>query len=73
MLVYFYVVPEAVFVPFHYFFYIFFVALISTILSSRNSVSAPLLLILLVYYSGEGNGTPLQYSCLANPMDGGAW
>ena len=23
--------------------------------------------------SGEGNGKPLQYSCLANPMDGGAW
>ena len=23
--------------------------------------------------SGEGNGTPLQYSCLANPMDRGAW
>ena len=23
--------------------------------------------------SGEGNGTPLQYSCLGNPMDGGAW
>ena len=22
---------------------------------------------------GEGNGTPLQYSCLANPMDGGSW
>ena len=22
---------------------------------------------------GEGNGTPLQYSCLQNPMDGGAW
>ena len=22
---------------------------------------------------GEGNGTPLQYPCLANPMDGGAW
>ena len=22
---------------------------------------------------GEGNGTPLQYSCLENPMDGGAW
>ena len=21
----------------------------------------------------EGNGTPLQYSCLENPMDGGAW
>ena len=23
--------------------------------------------------SGEGNGTPVQYSCLKNPMDGGAW
>ena len=22
---------------------------------------------------GEGNGTPLQYSCLENPMDGGPW
>ena len=27
----------------------------------------------LQYCSGEGNGTPLQYSCLENPMDGGAW
>ena len=23
--------------------------------------------------SGEGNGNPLKYSCLENPMDGGAW
>ena len=22
---------------------------------------------------GEGNGTQFQYSCLENPMDGGAW
>ena len=22
---------------------------------------------------GEGNGHPLHYSCLENPMDGGAW
>ena len=22
---------------------------------------------------GEGNGNPLQYSCLENPMGGGAW
>ena len=22
---------------------------------------------------GEGNGNPLQYSCLENPMDNGAW
>ena len=24
-------------------------------------------------YPGEGNGSPLQYSCLENPMDRGAW
>ena len=24
-------------------------------------------------FNGEGNGTPLQYSCLENPMDRGAW
>ena len=24
-------------------------------------------------YPGEGNGHPLQYSCLGNPMDRGAW
>ena len=23
--------------------------------------------------TGEGHGNPLQYSCLENPMDGGAW
>ena len=28
---------------------------------------------LLYLKCGEGNGTPLQYSCLENPMDGGAW
>ena len=27
----------------------------------------------LIGYHGEGNGTPLQYSCLENPMDGGVW
>ena len=27
----------------------------------------------LVFCGGEGNGTPLQYSCLENPMDGEAW
>ena len=30
-------------------------------------------LVLLGNTNGEGNGTPLQYSCLENPMDGGAW
>ena len=28
--------------------------------------------ICTIYISGEGNGTPLQYSCLENPMDRGA-
>ena len=27
----------------------------------------------LEHFLREGNGTPLQYSCLENPMDGGAW
>ena len=27
----------------------------------------------LAHRDGEGNGSPLQYSCLLNPMDGGAW
>ena len=30
------------------------------------------LLYMSIIYIGEGNGTPLQYSCLENPMDGGA-
>ena len=28
---------------------------------------------LLNFSDGEDNGTPLQYSCLENPVDGGAW
>ena len=31
------------------------------------------ILTLVLAVLGEGNGTPLQYSCLQNPMDGGAW
>ena len=27
----------------------------------------------LCFQSGEGNGTAVQYSCLENPRDGGAW
>ena len=30
-------------------------------------------LLIVVPSLGEGNGKPLQYSCLENPMDGGAW
>ena len=54
-----------------------FVAVISTILSSQVLVDSSASIILLLIPSsvlfGEGNGTPLQYSCLENPMDGGAW
>ena len=31
------------------------------------------LFISSAHFFREGNGTPLQYSCLENPMDGGAW
>ena len=37
-------------------------------LNGANKVWGP-----LFYTNGEGNGTPLQYSCLKNPMDGGVW
>ena len=30
-------------------------------------------LVVTMENSGEGNGIPLQYSCLENSMDGGAW
>ena len=30
-------------------------------------------MLLLGMCVGEGSGTPLQYSCMENPMDGGAW
>ena len=40
--------------------------------SLRFSVSC-LVFEALVLGGREDNGTPLQYSCLENPMDGGAW
>ena len=36
-------------------------------------LSEELLLILNIVICREGNGIPLQYSCLENSMDGGAW
>ena len=33
----------------------------------------PLFFLAFKKEHGEGDGTPLQYSCLENPMDGGAW
>ena len=36
----------------------------------RDRLPSP---VLLGFPGGSGNGTPLQCSCLKNPMDGGAW
>ena len=48
------------------------IALISAALKHFLSIST-LKQELCKYMFEEGNGTPLQYSCLENPMDGGAW
>ena len=29
--------------------------------------------IIIIFFPGGGNGNSLQYSCLGNPMDRGAW
>ena len=42
-----------------------------TYLKGRNGDTDKIMLNIL--QNGEGNGTPLQYSCLENPMEGGAW
>ena len=33
----------------------------------------PRIKVQIEWTRGEGSGSPLQYSCLENPMDGGAW
>ena len=38
-----------------------------------NDIYAYRYLHMFNVYFGEGNGIPLQYSCLENPMDEGAW
>ena len=41
-----------------------------------NAITAEILSPIFTYSEwlfGEGNGTPLQYSCVENPMDRGAW
>ena len=44
-----------------------------TVLASVYNVGDPGLIPGSGRSPGEGNGNPLQYSCLENPMDGGAW
>ena len=41
--------------------------------SPSRAQDSSILDCLAVVHIGEGNGTPLQYSCLETPMDGGAW
>ena len=41
--------------------------------AAKHSTAQLYVIIIIRYYYGEGDGTPLQYSCLENPMDGGAW
>ena len=48
---------------------------VNKVYKSSHFVHHPWMQICVCVYAplGEGNGTPLQYSCLENPMDGGAW
>ena len=47
--------------------------MVDTLVSSCYFFTKGMLFILLKLHFGEGNGNPLQYSCLENPKDGGAW
>ena len=47
--------------------------MMSTLDKANCLNSAASLVSTTLSINGEGNGTPLQYSCLENPMDGGAW
>ena len=44
-----------------------------TITLTRQTFVGKVTSLLFNMLSREGNGNPLQYSCLENPMDGGAW
>ena len=46
----------------------FYFFLASTVPNEKSAVVS-----LFPQAAGEGNGTPLQHSCLENPMGGGAW
>ena len=47
--------------------------LLSCIQGYRYHLSKFHMYVLVYCIGGEGNGTPLQYSRLENPLDGGAW
>ena len=43
------------------------------VFSELFTITHPFWVALKAWLIGEGNGNPLQYSCLENPMDRGAW
>ena len=45
----------------------------TVLLEGENSSEGQMNSYLLLIAHGEGTGNPLQYSCLKNPLDGGAW
>ena len=45
----------------------------SVVKNSPANAGDPASIPMLGRSFGEGNSYPLQYSCLGNPMDGGAW
>ena len=51
----------------------FMTVFVLTFLSVMNRAMQAFFCFHFYGISGEGNGTPLQYSCLENPMDRGAW
>ena len=50
---------------------------VNIVVMEVNSVAVEIIglgfYLVLIEVTGEGNGNPLQYSCLENPMDRGAW
>ena len=54
-------------------FHIWYYTCFNAILPNHHTLSRHYSSNIIWASLGEGNGTPLQYSCLENPMDGGAW
>ena len=50
-----------------------FKSFVTGFLGSSVVKNLPAMWEMWVRSSGEGNGNPLQYSCLGNPMNKGAW
>ena len=57
----------------HFGWYWIYLPKIGTKVNSREEILLYVNLYIHIYVCREGDGTPLQYSCLANPMDRGAW